>query len=126
MLIRYILTLVGLFLSACLLGQGTAAAASQKSPAYLRAGADAYYPWDDSLRIALTADEAACKTKYGDNWRRACAVYLGDGSHASGLRLQPDAPGAWRWRHDNTLLFTPDKPLTPDTRYTAHLEGLSL
>ncbi|MDR1659730.1 MAG: alpha-2-macroglobulin family protein, partial [Desulfovibrio sp.] len=40
--------------------------------------------------------------------------------------LQPDAPGAWRWRHDNTLLFTPDKPLTPDTRYTAHLEGLSL
>ncbi|MDR2055219.1 MAG: alpha-2-macroglobulin family protein, partial [Desulfovibrio sp.] len=125
MAIRHILMVAVFFLSACLPGQ--ASAASQKSPAFLTAGMDAYYPWDEGLRIAVTPDEAACKKRYGNNWRSACAARLGDhGSPAPGPRLRPDAPGAWRWDGGNVLLFTPDKPLTPDTRYTVILEGLSL
>ncbi|MDE7065171.1 MAG: hypothetical protein K2O70_06825, partial [Desulfovibrionaceae bacterium] len=81
------------------------------------------YPWKEGLRVTLKPDVEACRKAYGKNWTDACAARFGDdGAPVVGIRMQPAASGQWRWE-GASMVFTPDTPLSPGTRYTLDLSA---
>src|SRR5437762_8479388 len=39
------------------------------------------------------------------------------------ISFEPKIPGRFRWEHPDELVFSPARPLTPATTYTAKLRG---
>jgi len=40
----------------------------------------------------------------------------------SGIRIEPEVPGTWRWQGDRSLVFRPARDWPADTKYRVHLE----
>ena len=79
------------------------------------------------LRISITAQEDACKERWGDNWRDNCFARLGrPGSLASAVQMSPAVRGQWRWENATTLIFYPQDPWPAATAFTVNLGGLEL
>ncbi len=115
--------ILAVLLTCLCIGASTAAAASP-SPAYRKAAVEVRHPWKEGLRVTLEADAAVCKKTYGKNWHDACAARFGDyRTPVSGVRMQPAASGQWRW-YGTSMVFTPDTPLSPGTRYTLDLSAV--
>lgn len=114
-------SILAAFLAYLCLGAVGASAAS--SPAYRTAAVEVQYPWREGLRVTLKPDVEACRKAYGKNWTDACAARFGDdGAPVVGIRMQPAASGQWRWE-GASMVFTPDTPLSPGTRYTLDLSA---
>lgn len=102
-----------------------APAASPKSSAYRRATVEMGYPWKEGVRVRLEADQAACKKHYGKNWEDACAARFADfDAPVVGVKMRPAASGQWRWQGSG-MIFVPEAPLSPGTRYTVDLRSVS-
>ena len=83
--------------------------ASREAPAFLRAVIDAPLEGDDALRVHIQPDEPLCRKAYGKEWASRCAASPGrDGAPVTGVKLEPDVPGDWRWEADGrTFAFRP-------------------
>lgn len=102
--------------------------ASREAPAFLRAVIDAPLEGDDALRVHIQPDEPLCRKAYGKEWASRCAASPGrDGAPVTGVKLEPDVPGDWRWEADGrTFAFRPRQAWPADTTYTLSLRNMPL
>ncbi len=81
----------------------------------------------DSLQITFSPEIDKCRANYGSQAYAVCARPFGlDGRRVTGVRLEPQLAGTWRWRDSTTLSFTPTDAWPEKTAFKVVLDDLRL
>ena len=81
----------------------------------------------DSLQVTFSPEISKCRANYGSQAYAVCARPFGlDGRRVTGVRLEPQLPGTWRWRDSTTLSFTPTDAWPEKTAFKVVLDDLRL